>query len=299
MATTITYGGNTIAELTVNKKFTSSGLAGKVASTNIVVTADGTSGENTTVTYNGNTLFNQSSGSYTIPANKIISHEFAVAHGTPPPSYPVKGDVISLDTISGKTWRVLRINSSVAEVLMQEDYSNSTLSATTNNYYEGSGLDTKLDTTYYDTLSATVKAAIVDKTFRQDKWYVSTTGNPDYVGTYNTSTAYNISLSSATYGNEITRHIYAISVQDIADYVGVTPSMTSSNTTLNRTNMRALFGGITSGAVWTRTAYAGNTSQGLIANMTGRIQSGANGSSYKARPAFQIDLSKISWSKQQ
>ena len=87
MATTITYGGNTIASLSSGEAFTSSSLAGKVASTNIVVTANGASGEKTTVTYNGNTLFDQQSGTFTMPtAGKIVPYEFAVEYSGSTPT---------------------------------------------------------------------------------------------------------------------------------------------------------------------------------------------------------------------
>ena len=170
--------------------------------------------------------------------------------------------------------------------------------ASSGQVYENNALDVFLNTTYYATLSADAKAAIVDKTFRQDSWYWGTSGNPDYNGSYSSSkTAYQVSLGNASFGNEISRHIYALSVQDIIDYLEVTTDMTSADSTLNMENIQAMFD-ITSGNIWLRSARAGNSSGAMNVNGdSGRVGSSSATSSSAARPAFQIDLSQIEWSE--
>ena len=208
---------------------------------------------------------------------------------------PVKGDIISLDGVTG-TFLVLNINDTVAEVLSRQNYSTNSWPSSSGQIYVGSNPDTRCNSDFYNAQSATFRAAIVDKTFRQDRWYRSTTGSPVYKGQYNTSTNYTVSLGSATFGEEITRHCYSLSVQDILDYLEVTTSMDYADSTLKRDNVRAMYNA-TSGGSWLRSAYVGNTSQAMTANLAqGSIATGANSSSYYIRPAFQIDLSKIGFS---
>ena len=187
------------------------------------------------------------------------------------------------------------VSGSVVEVLARVNSGDSAF-ASSGQVYAGGTLDTALNTTYYNTLSATAKAAIVDKTFRQDSWYRNTSGNPDYNGSYSTTAqAYYVSLGNASFGNEISRHIYALSVQDIIDYLEVTTDMTSANSTLNMANVQEMFN-ITSGNVWLRSAKADDSSRAMNVNGDrGYVNNNNATNSGAARPAFQIDLSKIAW----
>ena len=170
--------------------------------------------------------------------------------------------------------------------------------ASSGQVYENNALDVFLNTTYYATLSADAKAAIVDKTFRQDSWYRNTNGNPDYNGSYSSNkTAYQVSLGNASFGNEISRHVYALSVQDIIDYLEVTTDMTAAESTLNMENVQAMFD-ITSGNIWLRSAYADYSSSALrVYGDLGLVNANYATLSYAARPALCIDLSQIEWSE--
>lgn len=296
---TVTYNNTTIHTSSADDTFTLN-CNGKVMATDVAL--DATNVDSLVVTYGGNTILS-TSGTETRSLDclgKYMSNNVGVdvvIGGTPPPSYPVKGDVISLDGVSG-TFLVLNINGSVAEVLSRQSYSNNSFPSSSGQTYAGSNPDTRCNSNFYNAQSATFKAAIVDKTFRQDSWYRGTTGDPDYKGRYSTSTNYDISLGSATFGAEITRHCYSLSVQDVLDYLGVTTSMDYADSTLNRTNIRAMYN-TTSASTWTRSANAANASQVMLVNgSTGAIIGGANSSSYNIRPAFQIDLSKIDFAIQ-
>ena len=222
----------------------------------------------------------------------------------PTPTYPVKGDIIAVDMNGDGTdeeYLVLKSvgSDNVVEVLARVTPSDGTSVqfAGTGQVYENNALDVYLNTTYYATLSADAKAAIVDKTFRQDSWYRNTSGNPDYNGSYSGGSAYQVSLGNASFGNEISRHIYALSVQDIIDYLEVTTDMTSANSTLNMANLQEMFN-ITSGNIWLRSARANYSSYAMVVGGGGGAAGSASATgSYAARPAFQIDLSKITWSK--
>ena len=203
-----------------------------------------------------------------------------------------------------RQYRILKnVSGSVFEVLGMSDLTTSKFS-TSDQTYESGALDTYLNSTWYETLSSTAKTAIVDKTFRQDSWYRSTSttqGTPKYKGVSSTVN-YEISLGSTSFGNEITRHIYAIGIQDVVDYLEVTPEMTSSDTTLSYTNVLLLFWNATSVQsgkfIWTRAADADNVNNAVgINGDNGSIVT--NGASYSrvVRPAFQIDLSKISYTE--
>ena len=269
--------------------------ANKLAETDILLRA--TELQSLTVEYNGNTILSTSGTTIRRlkTAGKLLTANIGVVIVARAIVYPKKGDVIAIDTLSG-TFLVLNINGSIAEVISRTNYSTNSWPNTSGQTYIGSNPDTRCNSNFYNSLSANVKAAIVDKTFKQDSWYPSTSGDPDYKGRYSTSTNYDISLGNASFGAEITRHCYSISVQDIIDYLGVTTDMGYANSTLNRTNIRKMLNS-TSASVWTRSANANNAAQAMIVNTnTGRITTGANSSSYGIRPAFQIDLSKIEWS---
>lgn len=212
--------------------------------------------------------------------------------------YPVKGDIINIDMNGdnvSEQYLVLSINNKVAEVLSRTDYTSCVFAAS-GQIYSGSTLDTTLNTTYYNTLSEVAKAAIVDKSFQPDSWYNSSAGNPDYTGYYGSTWTYTLSLGSASFGSLITRHIYALSIQDILDYIECVPSMNLSNTTLKMVNVQNMYN-ITSGYVWTRSALASNSGQVLdVVGQYGAMDGYPVNNAQGARPAFQIDLSKIDWS---
>lgn len=216
---------------------------------------------------------------------------------------PVKGDIITLDS---KQYRVLKVNGTVTEVLCMYD-ANSSIKFDTNspynNTYEGKNIDTYCNNTFYSGLSSAMKSAIVDKTFTQDSWAWSDSVPTEshYTGKRGSSTYY-LTLANAAFGTSITRHCYCLSVQDVLDYFEATTSMGISDTTLTDTNIWKLFWDATTSQkgkyIWLRSADSSSSFNEFRVNgNNGYLDRNSPSNSYVARPAFQIDLSKISWSK--
>lgn len=217
---------------------------------------------------------------------------------------PVKGDMI---TIESKQYRVLKTNGSVAEVLAMYNASSSQkfdTNSSYNNTYAGKNIDTYCNNTFYSGLSSAMKTAIVDKTFTQDKWSWSSSvpTSSHYTGKYGSSTYY-LTLTNAAFGTSITRHCYVLSVQDVLDYLDATTSMAISDTTLTDINIwKMVWNRETSpegGYSWLRSARSEYSSDAFyVTGRYGYLGSVGVNYSYAVRPAFQIDLSKIEWTKQ-
>lgn len=217
---------------------------------------------------------------------------------------PVKGDLIMLE---GKQYRVLKIDDTVAEVLAMYDASTSVAFDASGNskVYANNSLDTYCNETFYNSLSMTMKNTIVAKTFQQDSWYYAprvgdTSGNPKYIGhSLNGSVDYEVSLGPATFGTNISRKCYVLSIQDIIDYLEVIPSMTTTDTTLTDENVWKMFWNQATrpGSVypWLRSADSDFKTAFYIDGMSGEPISGSINNSRNVRPAFQIDLSKVDW----
>ena len=133
-----------------------------------------------------------------------------------------KGQLITMNLDgTDREYRILKLDGNIAEVVCMSSVGKTTFGS--NSTYAGSSLDTYLNSTWYDKLTAEAKAAIVSKTFNQDSWYWGTSGSPVYSGNYGDTvpgtSPYSISKGSDTYGDQITRSVYALSVQDVLDYV--------------------------------------------------------------------------------
>ena len=228
-----------------------------------------------------------------------------------------KGDIITMDldpNTATETYRVLKVNGTQVEVVSMFDlttsqkYNETTSSnrvifgSITGQKYAGSLLDTYLNTTWYNTLNSTAKAAIVAQNKTQDMWYWNADGDPDYNGTYGTNNSnYTISKHSGTVsiGN---RNVYALSVQDVVDYLEVTSSMTNANSTLNASNIWQMFWNTTSqpsGAknIWLSSAFATHSYFSWdVLPTSGYIRNNSALDAYAVRAAFVIDLSKVDWS---
>lgn len=225
-----------------------------------------------------------------------------------------KGDVI---TIEGKQYRVLNTNGAVAEVLALYNWNfgkvfRTNLARTKFSggieaiQYKGSDLDTYLNETFFATLSATMQAAIVPKAINQDMWGNSTTvpnSERYYHLTYNSSRNYyyydnvvTLSYGTAEVG---TRNIYALGIGDVIDYLGV-----PENGDFTDTDIWQMFWNRTTSPgtqrIWLRSADSSliNQPYRVMGDIgAGYFRPGNYDSTNAACIAFQIDLSKIAWSK--
>lgn len=222
----------------------------------------------------------------------------------------VKGDLI---TIENKQYRVLNVNDTIAEVLAMYDASTSQqFNATsktvvftggaTGQKYQGSDLDTYLNETFFATLSATMQAAIVPKAINQDMWYFDSTkprSGTYYHITYGSDNLYYFDNKKGTaYGTaEVgSRNVYALGVRDILDYLSVT-----ANGDFTDTDIWQMFWNRSTSIsenIWLRSAYHNYSTAALYADGAyGNLFSSNYNNINRARPAFQIDLSKIAYTK--
>ncbi len=221
-----------------------------------------------------------------------------------------KGDII---TIEGKQYRVLNTNGAVAEVLAMYNASASQVfnatnktvtfsSGRTGQQYQGSDLDTYLNETFFATLPATMQDAIVPKVINQDMWgysSVAPSSGTYYHQTHGSSNYYYQDNSSGVvYGTaEVgSRNIYALSVREVIDYLGV-----PENGDFTDTDTRKMFWNDNSShsqSLWLRSAYVTYRNEAFAVNgYGGHLFDNGCIFSESVRPAFQIDLSKIAWSK--
>ena len=105
--------------------------------------------------------------------NKILMSGNQMALYVPPPPIVPKGSIVNLD-LDGqgvKQYRVIKCNGNLAQVMAMYDKLTSawntdtskttTMGTLTVAKYEGSDIDTYLNTTWYNTLTSATKAAIV------------------------------------------------------------------------------------------------------------------------------------------
>ena len=195
---------------------------------------------------------------------------------------PVKGDIITMDLGNGnKGYRVLKMDGSVAEVLAmyRTEYTISS-----SKLYAGGNLDTTLNTTFYNSLSTAAKAAIVPKNIIQYEYKTLST----YDKTSHSSLIdYSAKQQRAIVGD---RYIYALDVEDIEIYF---------NGVFGQKDIWKLFDNKTSEVLtfenpYLRSGLIGYSSVCCINSRNGYIDYDKGS---KARPAFQIDLSKIPFTK--
>lgn len=227
--------------------------------------------------------------------------------------YALKGDLISmdLDDNGDKQYRILAMNGNVAKVLGMSDIStlqkyNATnktgtfTNGTTGQLYAGSDLDTYLNTTWYNTLTSTSKAAIVPESRTQYMYkYYDKPDTPNTL-TYTYQNQYDWSDSdyenadltdSIAIGN---RNVFALDLKDIYDYFGKV-CITSNELLEMWTNQTSRV----IGKIWWLSsasvdgpdfAWTVDGDHGIVGFIT------AN-NARAVRPAFTIDLSKIPFTR--
>lgn len=169
------------------------------------------------------------------------------------PLMPKKGDILNLD-LDGKgekQYRVLKMNGNVAQVMAMydtltsiwdESYSKTaTMGTLTVAKYEGSDIDTYLNTTWYNTLTNMTKAAIVPENVVCDAWYGNDTGDPNYTGTFGQAKNYTISKYAGGILNISSRNVFALGVQDVIDYLDDSTVQVDTTAILRNVNIWKMF----------------------------------------------------------
>lgn len=226
---------------------------------------------------------------------------------------PAKGTIISmdLDGQGAKQYRVIKSSGEVAQVMAMYDTLTSvynSTSTTTNigsltvQKYEGSTLDTYLNTTWYNTLKDNVKAAIVPESVVCDAWYWGSTGDPDYTGTYGSSVPgtsnYTISKYAGGTLNIGNRNVFALGVQDVIDYLNDSSVQVDTTAILRNVNIWKMFWNDEvshSGKYsWLRSSRAGDSDSAWRADgRNGLLSTSYVGNSFVVRPALNLNLNQI------
>ena len=222
---------------------------------------------------------------------------------------PVKGDLITMNLDgTDRQYRVLKIvdGTTVEALGMWDDINNCAFGMNTR--YSNSVLDTKLNTTWYNALSATAKAAIVPKNITQDYWHWATDivyGSPHYSGfygrTYPGTSAYIVSKNTVATPVDIgRRYVYAMSIQEVIDYLSDSNVLYQKDVMLMNANIwkafwnKATNPGTTSIPILLRSIWLNEANRVWCADQSyGYLGDWYIGNGGIARPAFQIDLSKI------
>lgn len=221
---------------------------------------------------------------------------------------PNKGDIIKMN-LDGteRQYRVLSVNGNVCKVMaMWDDFTSkynetsitTTFGSTTGQKYEGSTLDTYLNTTWYNTLSSETKNAIVPENVVQYCYKYYSEPNTPNTPTYTYQYQYNWSNSdydnvdnvgSVTIGE---RNVFALDLKDIFDYIGKV-CITSNELVIMFWNSTTKV----SKYPWLRSSVADKSdSAWTVSGYNGDLLNRDVVNSYVVRPALNLDFSKIEWS---
>ena len=229
---------------------------------------------------------------------------------------PVKGDLINLDLDGNgaKQYRVLSMNGNVCKVMAMydtltnawdENYSTTTMGTLSVAKYEGSTIDTYLNTTLYNTLTSTAKAAIVPENVVCDAWYWGNAGDPDYTGTYGNSVPgtnnYTISKYSGGTLNIGERNVFALGVQDVIDYLNDSSVQVDTSAILRNVNIWKMFWNDEVSHfdkyLWLRSSSADYSNFAwFVFGDSGYLSSDYVDYSYVVRPALNLNLNQVEFS---
>lgn len=224
-----------------------------------------------------------------------------------PPIVP-KGTLIYMNLDgTNRQYRVLSVNGNVCKVMgMFDDLTSkynstsmtTTFGSTTAQKYEGSTLDTYLNTTWYNTLSSEAKNAIVPENVVQYcyKYYdePNTPNTPTYTYQYqynwsNTDYENADNIGNVVVGN---RNVFTLDLKDIFDYMG--------KVCITSDELMTMFWNSTtkvSKSSWLRSSHANDSTRAwAVRGDYGVLFYTDATSRIGVRPALNLDLSKIEWS---
>lgn len=223
------------------------------------------------------------------------------------PPFLKKGDLITMNLDgTARLYRVLSVNENVCKVLgMWDDFTSKyNKTSTTTNFngitaqkYEGSTLDTYLNTTWYNTLSSEAKNAIVPENVIQYCYKYYDEPNTPNTPTYTYQYQYNWSDSNYenadNVGNVVVgnRNVFALDLKDIFDYIGKVCITSDELMTMfwNSTTKVSKY-------PWLRSSDADYSSFAwYVGGNLGFLPRSDATRSRVVRPALNIDMSKIQY----
>lgn len=168
---------------------------------------------------------------------------------------------------------------------------------TTAQKYEGSTLDTYLNTTWYNTLSTKAKNAIVPENVVQYCYQYYDVPNTPNTPTYTYQYQYNWSDSDYDNANNVgnvvvgNRNVFALDLKDIFDYIGKVCITSDELMTMfwNSTTKVSKY-------LWLRSSRADiSDSAWLVRGDYGSLNFSEMSISNVVRPALNLDMSKIQY----
>lgn len=239
--------------------------------------------------------------------NKVLMSGNQMALYIPPFELPAKGSIVKMN-LDGteRQYRVLSVNGNVCKVMgMWDDFTSAynststttTFGSTTAQKYEGSTLDTYLNTTWYNTLTSATKAAIVPENVVQHCYQYYDEPNTPNTPTYTYQYQFNWSDSdyenADNVGNVVVgnRNVFALDLKDIFDYFGKVCITSNELITLffNQTTQVSKY-------LWLRSSSAdGSDSAWNVNGDRGFLDFYGVALSFVVRPALNLDMSKIQY----
>ena len=225
----------------------------------------------------------------------------------PPLPMPVKGDLITMNLDgTDRLYRVLSVNGNVCKVLgMWDDFTSkyneinktTNFNGTTAQKYEGSTLDTYLNTTWYNKLSSEAKNAIVPENVVQYCYQYYDAPNTPNTPTYTYQYQFNWSNSDYENANNVgnvtvgERNVFALDLKDIFDYF--------EKVCITSDELMTMFWNSTTKVfkyLWLQSSSANGSKSVWSVYGYGSLMSGTGITrSYVVRPALNLDMSKIQY----
>ena len=237
--------------------------------------------------------------------NKVLMSENQMALYIPP--IVPKGSLVKMN-LDGteRQYRVLSVNGNVCKVMgiwddftskYNETSTTTTFGSTTAQKYEGSTLDTYLNTTWYNTLSTEAKNAIVPENVVQYCYQYYDEPNTPNTPTYTYQYQYDWDISdyenADNVGNVVVgnRNVFALDLKDIFDYFG--------KVCITSDELMTLFWNSTakvSKYLWLRSSIADSSDYAWsVLGNYGSLSYYYVSSSTVVRPALNLDMSKIQY----
>lgn len=237
--------------------------------------------------------------------NKVLVNQNKIALYIKQP--PAKGSIVKMN-LDGteRQYRVLSVNGNVCKVMgMWDDFTSkynetsttTIFGSTTAQKYEGSTLDTYLNTTWYNTLSSEAKNAIAPENVVQYcyKYYdePNTPNTPTYTYQYQYNWTDSDYENADNVGNVTVgeRNVFALDLKDIFDYIGKVCITSDELMTMfwNSTTKVSKY-------LWLRSSYADISSRAwYVDGGYGILTRNDATISYVVRPALNLDMSKIQY----